>query len=238
METHPREKRQTRAPRKRLTAPGSSISCAGRWARLKPRRRRARAAGRALALRPARGCPMAGWRAARCTRLPRHDRGARLPRPAQAFARAHADPPHDPVEPQPLRPARIRRALRPRPAAFGLDPASFLFVDATSAKDTLWTIEEGARAGCLLAVVGETSAPDFKQTQRLSPRRRRDRHACASADPAGQRAPQRRRHALAHRPRRRSARRLRPPRARRTALACRAHPLPGRAAEGLVHGVA
>lgn len=52
--------------------------------------------------------------------------------------------------------------------AFGLDPASFLFVDAPCAKDTLWTIEEGARAGCLLAVVGETSAPDFKQTQRLA----------------------------------------------------------------------
>lgn len=51
---------------------------------------------------------------------------------------------------------------------FGLDPASLLFVDAGNAKDTLWTIEEGARAGCLLAIVGEISAPDFKQTQRLA----------------------------------------------------------------------
>jgi len=53
-------------------------------------------------------------------------------------------------------------------SAFGLDAASLLFVDADKAQDTLWTMEEGARAGCLLAVVGETSAPDFKQTQRLS----------------------------------------------------------------------
>ncbi|RIA47262.1 ImuA family protein [Dichotomicrobium thermohalophilum] len=52
--------------------------------------------------------------------------------------------------------------------SFGLDPASLLFVDADKAQDVLWTMEEGARAGCLLAVVGETSAPDFKQTQRLS----------------------------------------------------------------------
>jgi len=53
-------------------------------------------------------------------------------------------------------------------SAFGLDPASFLFVDAHKAQDALWTMEEGARAGCLLAVVGETGAPGFKQTQRLS----------------------------------------------------------------------
>jgi len=53
-------------------------------------------------------------------------------------------------------------------SAFGLDPASFLFVDADKAQDALWTMEEGARAGCLLAVVGETGAPNFKQTQRLS----------------------------------------------------------------------
>jgi len=53
-------------------------------------------------------------------------------------------------------------------SAFGLDPASLLFVEADKAQDTLWTMEEGARAGCLLAVVGETSAPGFKQTQRLS----------------------------------------------------------------------
>jgi len=53
-------------------------------------------------------------------------------------------------------------------SAFGLDPASFLFVDADKAQDVLWTMEEGARAGCLKAVVGETGAPGFKQTQRLS----------------------------------------------------------------------
>jgi len=53
-------------------------------------------------------------------------------------------------------------------SAFGLDPASLLFVDADKVQDALWTMEEGARAGCLLAVVGETSAPGFKQTQRLS----------------------------------------------------------------------
>jgi len=53
-------------------------------------------------------------------------------------------------------------------SAFGLDAASLLFVDADKAQEVLWTMEEGARAGCLLAVVGETSAPDFKQTQRLS----------------------------------------------------------------------
>ncbi|MFP4536949.1 MAG: ImuA family protein [Dichotomicrobium sp.] len=53
-------------------------------------------------------------------------------------------------------------------SAFDLDPANLLFAETGGAKDALWAIEEGARAGCLKAVIGEAGAPDFKQTQRLS----------------------------------------------------------------------
>lgn len=85
------------------------------------------------------------------------------------------------LPPHPRNPARTLLWVRSRFArrefgalyghglrAFGLAPASLLFVDADKARDVLWTMEEAARAGCLKAVIGETSAPDFKQTQRLS----------------------------------------------------------------------
>lgn len=52
--------------------------------------------------------------------------------------------------------------------AFGFDPKRFLFVHATRNSDLLWALEEGARAGCLLAAIGEVDTVSFTQTRRLS----------------------------------------------------------------------
>lgn len=51
---------------------------------------------------------------------------------------------------------------------FGFDPKRFLFVSSAKNNDVLWALEEGARAGSLLAVVGEVDAVSFTQTRRLS----------------------------------------------------------------------
>lgn len=51
---------------------------------------------------------------------------------------------------------------------FGIDPGGVLFVDAGNDLEALWAIEEGARAGCLAAVIGEVDQTSFTQTQRLN----------------------------------------------------------------------
>lgn len=53
-------------------------------------------------------------------------------------------------------------------SGFGFDPQNFLFVDGVRNNDVLWALEEGARAGCLLAVIGEVDEVSFTQTRRLS----------------------------------------------------------------------
>lgn len=53
-------------------------------------------------------------------------------------------------------------------SGFGFDPQNFLFVDGARNNDVLWALEEGARAGCLFAVIGEVDAVSFTQTRRLS----------------------------------------------------------------------
>lgn len=52
--------------------------------------------------------------------------------------------------------------------AFGLDPGNFLFARVTSNNDLLWAVEEGARSGCLSAVIGEIDTVSFTQSRRLS----------------------------------------------------------------------
>ncbi|WP_052743676.1 ImuA family protein [Candidatus Filomicrobium marinum] len=51
---------------------------------------------------------------------------------------------------------------------FGFDPQRFLFVSSAKNNDVLWALEEGARAGSLLAVIGEVDTISFTQTRRLS----------------------------------------------------------------------
>lgn len=51
---------------------------------------------------------------------------------------------------------------------FGFDPQRFLFVSSAKNNDVLWALEEGARAGSLLAVIGEVDVISFTQTRRLS----------------------------------------------------------------------
>lgn len=51
---------------------------------------------------------------------------------------------------------------------FGLNPEDIMFVHAGKTTDVLWALEEGARAGTLLAVVGEVEALSFTHSRRLT----------------------------------------------------------------------
>ena len=51
--------------------------------------------------------------------------------------------------------------------AFGLNPADIILVRAKN-DEVLWALEEGARAGCLRAVIGELDTASFTQTRRLT----------------------------------------------------------------------
>lgn len=53
-------------------------------------------------------------------------------------------------------------------AAFGLAHGDVVCVRTRRDADTLWVLEEAARSQVLAAVIGETGAISFKQTQRLS----------------------------------------------------------------------
>ena len=52
-------------------------------------------------------------------------------------------------------------------AAFGLDPARFLFVETGSALEALMATEEGLRSGAVAAVVTEVRDTDFTASRRL-----------------------------------------------------------------------
>lgn len=64
--------------------------------------------------------------------------------------------------------ATPRRSIYP-PAftAFGVAPEKVLFVDTSTAKDTLWAIEESLKCEGLTAVVGELSELGFNDSRRL-----------------------------------------------------------------------
>ncbi len=50
---------------------------------------------------------------------------------------------------------------------FGLAPDQVIFVDATSNRDALWSIEEGLKCASLAAVVGEVRDLNFTESRRL-----------------------------------------------------------------------
>lgn len=52
-------------------------------------------------------------------------------------------------------------------AAFGLDPARFLFVEAGSSLEALMATEEGLRSGAVSAVISEVRDVDFTASRRL-----------------------------------------------------------------------
>lgn len=52
--------------------------------------------------------------------------------------------------------------------AFGLNPSSFLFVEAPRNRDALWVLEEASRSADILAVVGEVNSATFTETRRLA----------------------------------------------------------------------
>ncbi len=60
-----------------------------------------------------------------------------------------------------------RRVFPPGMRLFGLDPDRVVFVDLSSEKEVLWTLEQALKCDALAAVVGELRELSFADSQRL-----------------------------------------------------------------------
>lgn len=60
-----------------------------------------------------------------------------------------------------------RQVFPPGLRPFGLDPHRVVFVDVSSEKDVLWTLEQALKCDALAAVVGELKELSFADSQRL-----------------------------------------------------------------------
>lgn len=60
-----------------------------------------------------------------------------------------------------------RNLFPPALKSFGIPPDRVIFVDVSTEKDVLWTMEEALKCGALTAVVGEVKDLDFTASRRL-----------------------------------------------------------------------
>lgn len=60
-----------------------------------------------------------------------------------------------------------RTVFPPALKTLGIDPDSIIFIDVTTEKEALWTIEEALKCEAVGAVIGEIKELDFTQSRRL-----------------------------------------------------------------------